>query len=456
MKTHSSPATRRLMRVAQFSAIALASMQVVWAAGRIESVRGPVHIVDAQQNERVAVEGSRLEVRETLVTGASAEAVIVTDDHGLVHVRPASRYTIEAYRARGDASDTFIARLFGGGVRKISGWIARTAPDNVRLSSATTTIGIRGTDYEVQIVDGSSEPGTHAHVIDGAVSVGTDAGAIELLAGEHAVSSALGRLPAKRPSPDPAVFGEHALTAQVEQLKPTLRDAALQGPSIAPVQPAPAPAPAQPETRSSACLPGSDAQQVVNDLMRAYERGNLAELQRLFDPQVPGLGRMLDSATRERQQQIRVSLRALDQTAQCGADVASINFLWEKRSQSAVDLQPRLERGRAALLLINDAQTGRPDWRVVSIAGQNPFMAVLRAPPPRRLVEPPSAPPADSVPSPTREPRLPPPPTSTPPSTTPPPTTPPPTTPPPTTPPPSPPTGITAPPPPPPPTTAAP
>lgn len=456
MKTLLSPSTRRLMRVAQFSAIALASMQVVWAAGRIESVQGPVHIVDAQQNQRLAEKGARLEVRETLVTGASAEAVIVTDDQGLVHIRPDSRYTIEAYRARGDASDTFIARLLGGGVRKISGWIARTAPDNVRLSSATTTIGIRGTDYEVQIVDASPEPGTHTRVIDGAVSMGTDAGAIELLAGEHAVSAALGRLPVKRPTPDPAVFGEHALTAQVEQLKPTLRDAALQGPSATPAQPAPAPAP--PERRSSACLPGSDAQRVVDDLMRAYERGNLAELQRLLDPQVPGLGRMLDSATRERQQQIRVSIRALDQTAQCGVDVASINFLWEKRSQSAVDLQPRLERGRAALLLVNDAQAGRPGWRVVSVAGQNPFVAVLRPPPrPQRPVEvpPPVANPVPPSPPTTPPPSTTPPPTSTPPSTTPPSTTPPPTTPP-TAPPPSPPLGITAPPPPPPPTTAAP
>ena len=451
MKTLLSPSTRRLMRVAQFSAIALASMQVVWAAGRIESVQGPVHIVDAQQNQRLAEKGARLEVRETLVTGARAEAVVITDDQGLVHIRPDSRYTIEAYRARGDASDTFIARLLGGGVRKISGWIARTAPDNVRLSSATTTIGIRGTDYEVQIVDASPEPGTHTRVIDGAVSVGTDAGAIELLAGEHAVSAALGRLPAKRPAPDPAVFGEHALTSQVERLKPTLRDAALQGPSVTPAQPAPAPA--QPERRSSACLSGSDAQRVVDDLVRAYERGNLAELQRLFDPQVPGLGRMLDSATRERQQRIRVSMRVLDQTAQCGVDVASINFLWEKRSQSAVDLQPRLERGRAALLLVNDAQAGRPGWRVVSVAGKNPFVAVLRPPPrPQRPVE---VPPPATVSPPT--PTTPPPSTTQPPATTPPPTsTPPSTTPPPTTPPPSPPTVITAPPPPPPPTTAAP
>lgn len=428
MNSHFPPSSRRLIRVAQFSAIALASMQVAWAAGRVESVRGPVHIVDAQQNERTAEAGARLAVRETLVTGTGAEAVVVTDDKGLVHLRPDSRYTIEAYRARGDAADTFIARLLGGGVRKISGWIARTAPDNVRLSSATTTIGIRGTDYEVQIVDASPEPGTHTRVIDGAVSVGTDEGAIELLAGEHAVSTALGRLPAKRLAPDPMVFGEHALTAQVEQLKPTLSDAALQGPSTAPAQPAPAPD--QSERLSGACMPGSEAQQVVNDLLRAYERGNLAELQRLFDPQVPGLGRMLDSATRERQQQIRVSLRALDQTAQCGVDVASINFLWEKRSQSAVDLQPRLERGRTALLLVNQAQTGRPQWRVVSVAGQNPFLAVLRPPPPRRPVELPSAPPADPVPPsppPPRDPGMPtaPPPTTAPPQ--PPPPSPPPT-----------------------------
>ncbi len=416
MKTHSSNAWPYLKRVAQVGALALASMQVVWAAGRIESVLGPVRIVDAQQNGRPAVAGARLEVREMLHTGASAEVVIVTDDQGLVHVRPDSRYIIEAYRANGSADDAFVARLLSGGVRTISGRIGRSAPHGVQLSTATATIGIRGTDHEVQIVDAAPEPGSHARVIDGAVSLGNEAGAIELNAGEHAVAAALGRLPEKRIASDPSMFGAHALTAQVEQLKPALHGAARQVPSTPPATPAPAPGSVQPERGGSACLPGSEAQQTVADLIRAYERANIAELQRLLDPQIAGLGRMLDAAARERQSQIRVSIRMLDRSTQCGVDVASINFLWEKRSQSAIDLQPRLERGRVALLLVNGGQAGAQVWRVVSIAGKTPFQAVLRAPPlpERPVVSPPSAP-AEPSPPQTRKPRPPPPPSRTPP-----------------------------------------
>jgi len=135
------------------------------------------------------------------------------------------------------------------------------------------------------------------------------------------------------------------------------------------------------ERSSNGCLPGSDVHQMVDRLLRAYERGDVAELQRLIDPQTLSLGRILDGAVREQLEQIRVRVQRLDQTLQCGANVASVHFVWEKRSQSAVDLKPRLRKGRTALLLVNSTASGEPAWRVVSVAGLDLFVPARKPPP---------------------------------------------------------------------------
>ncbi|GAA6143041.1 hypothetical protein [Hydrogenophaga sp. 5NK40-0174] len=181
---------------------------------------------------------------------------------------------------------------------------------------------------------------------------------------------------------------------------------------------APSPLTTPPVQTTNACLPGSEIYEVADELLRAYERGDLATLQRRIDPRTPGLGRILDGTARAQMQQIRVSVRRTDQSLQCGPDVASIHFLWEKRSQSAVDLKPSLEKGLTALLLVNAGPAGEKEWRVVSVSGLNLFAPVLRPPPlpepPPVAVQPPPPP------APVRPPRAspPPPPPSAPPSTT--------------------------------------
>lgn len=212
---------------------------------------------------------------------------------------------------------------------------------------------------------------------------------------------------------------EHLLSAQqgapsVATQPPPAPDEPMEKADALPVGPSPLTTP--PVQSANACLPGSEVQLVVDQLLRAYERGDLPAIQRLIDPRTAGLGRILDGTARGRLQQIRTSVQKLDQALQCGVDVASVHFLWEKRSQSAVDLQPRLERGLTALLLVNTGSAQEPAWRVVSVSGLNLFAPVMRPPPrpepPAAVVEP--APP----PRPSRPPATPRPPTSTPPPTT--------------------------------------
>ena len=190
-----------------------------------------------------------------------------------------------------------------------------------------------------------------------------------------------------------------------------------------PEVPGPSPLTTPPLNSTNPCLPSGEIQQVVAQLLRAYERGDLSAMQRLIDPRTASLGRILDGTARGRLQQLRTSVRALDQALQCGADVASVHFLWEKRSQSAVDLKPHLERGFTALLLVNTGTADQSEWKVVSVSGLNLFAPVLRAPPrpepPAAVVEPPPPPPR-----PPRPPAAQRPPPSAPPPTAPPPTTP--------------------------------
>jgi len=96
--------------------------------------------------------GDSVYVGETIQTHSTGEAVLRTEDAGLVALRPGASFIIDQYAARGQTSDRFDLRLLAGSLRIISGWVARVNPDNYRIRTATATIGIRGTDHEPYVL----------------------------------------------------------------------------------------------------------------------------------------------------------------------------------------------------------------------------------------------------------------------------------------------------------------
>jgi hypothetical protein len=121
--------------------------------GTVFRLRGEVTAsVGESGRERRLREGDVVYVGERVRAAATAEAVIKTDDAGLLAVRPGGVFVIERFAADGKASDNFTVRLITGALRVISGWVGRVNPGEHRIATPSATIGIRGTDHEPYVM----------------------------------------------------------------------------------------------------------------------------------------------------------------------------------------------------------------------------------------------------------------------------------------------------------------
>jgi hypothetical protein len=110
---------------------------------------GPDSAKDKERKLRV---GDVVYVGENVRASSMGEAVLKTDDAGLVAVRPRSEFIAERFQAEDKPTDSFTLRLVSGSLRVISGWIARTNRAGHTVVTNTATVGIRGTDHEPYVL----------------------------------------------------------------------------------------------------------------------------------------------------------------------------------------------------------------------------------------------------------------------------------------------------------------
>lgn len=96
--------------------------------------------------------GDTVYVGEHIRASANGEAVLRTDDAGVIAVRPNAAFSMEQFSAEGDTKDSLSLRIFAGALRLITGWTARFNKDNHRIRTPSGTVGIRGTDHEPYVL----------------------------------------------------------------------------------------------------------------------------------------------------------------------------------------------------------------------------------------------------------------------------------------------------------------
>ncbi|HRH79890.1 MAG TPA: nuclear transport factor 2 family protein [Thiobacillaceae bacterium] len=115
------------------------------------------------------------------------------------------------------------------------------------------------------------------------------------------------------------------------------------------------------------------ARAALEELLRAYETGNLAVIQSRLSPSMIGYQRFIDGLGRDSHlmKQIRVHLH--DTQVMAGPDVAVIQTGWEKRYLPLTAMAtPQLLSGRGMFLLHRD----QGNWRIAAMAGDNPFASL--------------------------------------------------------------------------------
>lgn len=112
-------------------------------------IRGEVTATPGETGPaRTLQQGDAVFVGERIRAAALAEAVLKTEDAGLIAIRPQAEFAAERFAAEGKPTDHFTLRLISGGLRMITGWIGRTNRAEHRVITPSATIGIRGTDHE--------------------------------------------------------------------------------------------------------------------------------------------------------------------------------------------------------------------------------------------------------------------------------------------------------------------
>lgn len=111
------------------------------------------------------------------------------------------------------------------------------------------------------------------------------------------------------------------------------------------------------------------AQLALDEFLRAWERGDVAALQRRLDPAMIGYGQFLDGAAGDaaRYRQLRFTLQ--DVQVMAGPDVAVVQAHWQKRFVVANTFQPALQEGNAMFMM----HAGAGGWRLAAVAGDTPF-----------------------------------------------------------------------------------
>lgn len=150
------------------------------ATGVFQTVSGDVKTVIGQARPAAAAQNQQLAPGTTITTGANSQAMVRFDDGQTVLLNQNTEFRISDYRydEKNPGNDHALFDLFKGAMRAVTGVIGRRSPTTVAFRAPQATIGVRGTDFMVVLINPA-----FISVIQGAVSATNAAGAVSFGAG---------------------------------------------------------------------------------------------------------------------------------------------------------------------------------------------------------------------------------------------------------------------------------
>jgi hypothetical protein len=120
------------------------------AKGLVVASRGTV-IATAAGDSRELKQGDEIFVEDEILTGPKSFAVLQFLDGAKVTVKPNSEIVIEDYVYNGNADDKATLSLVSGGLRVITGAMAKNNPENYKVKTPVALMGVRGTEFAIQL-----------------------------------------------------------------------------------------------------------------------------------------------------------------------------------------------------------------------------------------------------------------------------------------------------------------
>ncbi len=126
-----------------------------WAqsAGEVEFSRGAAVAQAPGKLPRTMGKGLAVEQGDRLTTADGAMAIVKLQDGTRLTLRPNSELIMQTYRYDGSVKEdnSMVMQLLRGGFRAITGLISKGSPNAAKIQTATATVGIRGTDFDVRL-----------------------------------------------------------------------------------------------------------------------------------------------------------------------------------------------------------------------------------------------------------------------------------------------------------------
>jgi hypothetical protein len=165
-------------------AVLLSLPGVTWAGAVIQSMQGDVRAGTGKQVLFAARADQRLAAGTTVVTGADAQAILKFDDGAQMVLGQNTEFRIvdSQYVASQPQADRAVFDLVRGALRVVTGFIGQRSRQSFALRSPQMTIGIRGTDFMVAIVNP-----LFVNVLQGSIATANTAGTVVF--GQGAIGS---------------------------------------------------------------------------------------------------------------------------------------------------------------------------------------------------------------------------------------------------------------------------
>lgn len=98
-------------------------------------------------------EGEALYKGDIITTGEKSFTIIHMIDDSKITIRPETVFALEEYSLE-EGKESAVLRLFKGGMRAVTGWLAKRNPrSGYRLQTPTAVLGVRGTEFDARLCE---------------------------------------------------------------------------------------------------------------------------------------------------------------------------------------------------------------------------------------------------------------------------------------------------------------
>ena len=118
--------------------------------GTFKAVQGEVTVVRGNARS-AAVVGGPVHATDRLITGPKSAAALTLKDGTVLAVGPDSVMDLSEFAFNSTTQEgSMLVNLVRGSLRMATGLIAKLKPEQVKVTTPTTVIGVRGTDFIVE------------------------------------------------------------------------------------------------------------------------------------------------------------------------------------------------------------------------------------------------------------------------------------------------------------------